>query len=192
MTELDHKTLDIGALIAGIGYPELDVEVNLDARVDFALAEAKDALAAAEARDDRETISKLDAEIESLRKKSRASRLTVTLKGIPEAVRKGLDHQAREEFPLTYTAFGMPEANPDRTTKFNDLLWAHSLIRITDPSGVSGVPDVQQIADLRAALGRTAYKAINDGLDRLTEGDKAGFEDAAQDVDFLSDASPEG
>lgn len=192
MTELDHKTLDIGAVIAGIGFPETDVEVFFDERPGFAVAQAKKELIAAEVRGDTERVAELDKGLAEVREAARASRYVVSLKGLPESTRKVCDAEAREAFPNTYNLIGQPEPNPEKNDKYEELLWLHSIVKLTDPNGAVGVPSAEQVKAIRDGVGRSAGNAINEGIRDLIEGAKEGFEDAVRNPDFLSDASPEG
>lgn len=192
MTELDHKTLDIAAVIAGIGFPEKDVEVFFDERPGFAVSEAKKALLSAEVRGDSEKVAELDKGLAEVREAARASRYVVTLRGLPESTRKVCDAEAREAFPMSYNLIGQPEPNPEKNDKYEELLWAHSIVKLTAPDGSVGVPTAEQVKSIRDSVGRSAGNAINEGIRDLIEGAKEGFEDAVRNPDFLSDASPEG
>lgn len=192
MTDLDFKTLDLAAVLSGIGFPESDVEVFFDERPGHAVSEALKKLRAAEVRDDREAVAALDKELEELRRKARSMRYVVSLKGTPESTRKVCDAQAREEHPVSYNFIGQPEPNPEKNDLYETLLWTHSIVKITGPDGAVGVPTAEWVKELREAAGRTVIKTINEGIKALVESSKEGFEDAVRDVDFLSDASPAG
>lgn len=192
MTELDHKTFDLGNVIAGIKFPEDDVTVYFNEDIGYQIHKAETALRTAEIRGNEEALRNLDEKIEKLKKEVADQAYTVTLRGIPDSTRRICDQKSREKFEVEYSFLGQPTPNPERDDYFSSLLWAESIVKVTDPSGAVALPDEKTILDLRNALGRTASLAISNGIRELVDGAKSGFESAAKDVDFLSDASPEG
>lgn len=192
MTELDHKTFDLGAVIAGINFPEEVVTVHFDESLGYNINKAEVALRAAEIRGDAELVASIDTQLSDLREQAKNSTYKVTLRGLPESDRKACNKKARDKFEVEYSFLGQPTPNPDRDDYYNALLWVKSITRFEDPSGASSVPSEENVLAIRAGAGRTLISRIAAGITELVEGAKAGFESAAQDVDFLSDASPEG
>lgn len=192
MTELDHKTFDLGAVIAGIGFPEETVTVHFDEGLGYRIHKVEEALRGAEIRQDAIRVTELDSELVELKQAAKETAYKVTLRGLPESDRKSCDKKAREKYEVEYSFLGQPTPNPDRDDYYNSLLWAKSIVRFEDPSGASSVPSEKNILDIRENAGRTLIARIADGINNLIEGTKAGFESAAQDVDFLSGASPVG
>lgn len=192
MTELDHKTFDLGAVIAGIGFPEEVVTVHFDESLGYRINKVEEALRGAEIRQDSEAVEALDAELADLKQAAKDTAYKVTLRGLPESDRKSCDKKAREKYEVEYSFLGQPTPNPDRDDYYNSLLWAKSIVRFEAPNGASSVPSEEHILAIRENAGRTLIARIAEGINNLIEGTKAGFESAAQDVDFLSDASPEG
>lgn len=186
--ELNHETFDLGAVLTGAAFPELDVEVFFDETVGFEIHQAEKLLRRAEligSDESQEEVKELDESLKELRKQAEEQRFTVTLKGVPESIRKACNAKARAKFPSEYTMLGTEQPDPDRDDFFNTLMWQHSIVKVTDPKGRVAIPTEEDIEALRNAVGRSAVQAITQGIRELTEGPKAAFESDAQETSFL-------
>lgn len=188
MSELNHKTFDLAAVLSGIDFPEHVVTVFLDERVGFEIYKAEEALRNAEIRGNEEVLKRVAAELDALREKRKDIAYKVTLRGIPESTRKACDAQARKEFPPEYNFMGQVTPSPERDDLYNRLLWSYSIVKFEDPSGAVAIMSDDLVRQLREDAGRTVFRTIADGIRELEEGTKSGFESDAQDVDFLSEA----
>lgn len=188
MTELNHKTFDLGAVLSGLDFPETEVKVYLDERVGFQIYQAKEALRQAEIRGNEETLAKIAEELDSLEEKKASSAYKVTVRGIPESTRKACDAKARKEYPVEYNFMGQATPSPERDDLYNLFLWQYSLVKFEDSTGSVAVLSEELVKQLRDEAGRSVFRTIADAIRELEVGVKAGFETDAQGVDFLSEA----
>lgn len=197
MSNLDHKTLDLASVLSGIGFPEDDVEVYFDESIGYEVYKAEQTLHLTEIRGNEEELRSLAEKLDDLKRKARDSVFTVTVRGIPEATRRACDKKARDKFPVSYSFLGQAEPDPERDDYYNALIWAASIVKVTDSEGRVAVPTEQDIVDLRSKVGRSFISTITKALDELVSGvsegleSSKGFEQEVQDVDFLSGASQE-
>lgn len=188
MTELDHKTFDLGAVLSGITFPETEVDVYFDESVGFSVYQAEQTLRVAEIRGNETQLKEVLDNLEALKKKAADARFKITIRGVAESTRKTCDRKSRDKFPVEYTFMGTETPNPERDDYYNTLLWGVSILKIEDPSGAVALPTEEHILTLRNEVGRSTTATITDALKELIEGTKAGFESAAQDTSFLSGA----
>lgn len=188
MTELNYETFDLRAVISGINFPETTITVHFDESLGYQIYHLEKELHMAEIQDNKDELAQLNKDIENLKEKARASAFKITLRGLPESTRKACDAKARAKFPVEYSFLNQPVPNPERDDYYNTLLWASSITKVEDPQGRVALPTEEHILALRSSVGRTVVKAISEGISELIDGSKAGFEKAAQDVDFLSEA----
>lgn len=188
MTELNHKTFDLGAVLSGLDFPETEVKVYLDERVGFEIYQAREALRQAEIRGNEEALAKIAAELDALEEKKASSAYKVTVRGIPESTRKACDAKARKEYPVEYNFMGQATPSPERDDLYNLHLWRASLVKFEDPSGAYAVLSEELVKQLREEAGRSVFRTIADAIQELQEGVTAGFEDDAKGIDFLSEA----
>lgn len=188
MTELDHKTFDLAAVLSGIGFPEHTVTVYLDERVGFEIYRAGEALRNAEIRGNEEALKKIAEELDALKEKRADQAYKVTVRGIPESTRKACDARSRKEFPVEYNFMGQVTPDPERDDLYNHLLWVDSLVKFESADGSVAVLNEDLVKQLRNDVGRSVFKTISDAIKELEEGSKKGFETDAQGVDFLSGA----
>lgn len=183
--ELDHKTFDLAAVLAGAGYPTHDVEVYFDERIGFELYLLRKEIRSCE---DPEAMEALQERLETLLKESEESKYTVTVKGLPESTRKIADAKSRKKFDSEYNLLNQEVPNPERDDYYNLLLWQESIEKITSPTGAVAHPTPEEIESLRSSVGRSVVAAISEAIRDLQEGARAGFENKAQDTSFLFDA----
>lgn len=188
MTELNHKTFDLAAVISGIGFPEHTVTVYLDERVGFEIYRANEALRNAEIRGNEEALKRIAEELDALKEKRADQAYKVTVRGVPESTRKACDARARKEFPVDYNFMGQVTPEPQRDDLYNHLLWVASVVRFEAADGSVAVVNEDLVKQLREEAGRSVIQTIAGAIRELEEGAKKGFETDAQDVDFLSEA----
>lgn len=188
MTELNHRTFDLAAVLSGIGFPENTVTVYLDERVGFEIYKAEQALRQAEIRGNEEALKKIADELDALKTKRSDIAYKVTVRGISEAARKACDTQARAKYPVEYNFMGQATPEPARDDFYNHLLWNLSLVKFEATDGSVALLNEDLVTKLRGEAGRTVFSTIVEALKELETGTKSGFEASAQDVDFLSEA----
>lgn len=191
MADLNPEVLDLQQVLSGIGFPEEVVDVYFDESVGYEIYKAEKALRLAEIKGNEETLKSVAENLENLKKQAAGTAFKVTVRGVPESTRKACDKKARDKYPVEYSFMGQPEPSAERDDYYNSLLWAASIVKLEDPSGKVGIPGEEFILSLREKAGRTVIAAISGAIDELVSGAKSGFESSAQDIDFLSDASPE-
>lgn len=191
MAEPNPNILDLSDVLAGIGFPEEVVDVYFDESIGYEIYKAEKALRLAEIKGNEETLKRVSEDLDKLKEQVKGTAFKVTVRGLPESTRKACDKRAKDEFPVEYSFMGQPEPSSERDDLYNSLLWGQSIVKVEDPSGAVGVPDEKFIMQLREKAGRTVIATISGAIDELVTGAKSGFESSAQDVDFLSDASPE-
>lgn len=180
--ELDHKTFDLAAVLAGADYPTLEVDVYFDERVGFELYLLRKEIKTCE---DPEAKENLQTRLEDLLEKSSESKYVVTVKGLPESARKIADAKSRKKFDTEYNLLNQEVPNAQRDDYYNLLLWQESIVKITAPNGAVAEPTPEEIESLRSSVGRSVVAAISEAIRDLQEGARAGFENKAQDTSFL-------
>ena len=194
MTEnLDHRTFDLARVLAGIDYPETDVDIYFNERLGYAIYQLREEVVRLERMGKHSEAGEVQKELDKLLEESREYRYRVKVRMIPEGIRKQILKETMEEFPEKKNLLGMPEGDSlERDDVFTRRLWAKMIVHITDPSGAISYMDDDLALAFQAQAPRTAQAAINSAIEKLEEGTEAGFEYAAREVDFLSIASPEG
>lgn len=191
MTELDAKTFDIRAVLAGRSYPEDEVAVYFDeaAGYDIGKNELEIRKLAMLGRVDEHDA--LETENNELKAKLADSRYVFSLRGVPRKLVKDIEAKALKKYPIEYNLLNnKPLPSDEREEYRENLVWSAVVTKITDPDGaVFGAPGPETIAQIRDYAPHTALVKISDAIVALTEGAKSGFEKAAQDADFLSGAS---
>ena len=192
MTELDHKTFDINAVLAGIDYPEAEAVVYFDEKLGFTINRLKDSIDELDRRGDEENAANLQKELDSLIASVKEAEFRVTVKGLPEGTKRQVLRKVTEEFPTRKNMFGQMEDNPEQDEAYIRELWSRMIVKFTDPSGAESLVNDETIELLLTKAPRSAHIAINQTINEVEQGAGQGFEYAAKQVDFLSIASPEG
>lgn len=197
MTEIsdakpDVKTFDLGAVLAGRGYPETEVTVYFDEATGLAISEANEKLselAGLAATDSSGKRSKeydsLEAELAKMVASLSERKFTIKIKGTPPKVKQDILRQVDAKFPAKRDAFGREDFDQSREDEFQRLMWATHIVRIIDPSGAEITPTEDDVKDLRDLAPLADQLSISQGIAHVGEAGK-GFSIAARDVDFLS------
>jgi len=183
--ELNHETFDLAAVLSGIDYPEEEVHVYFNQKLGYAINRLNEAIAEAERREDSDTAKELQGDLDELLDKVKDSRYTLLIRGISEGTRRGILKNVREEFPPKRNMLGMEEDNLEADEAFTRRLWSVSIVKVTDPSGAISLMSEELAQLLQDKAPAPAQEAINSAMAKLSDGSKAGFEFAAQEVDFL-------
>lgn len=187
--ELDAKTFDLIGALAEVTFPEHEVTVYRNGAYGFARSTLENALRIAEVSGDEGQVKKIQKEIEAVRKEGESSSLKITLRGISQERRELLILSVDEEYPEKKNMLGQVEANPRRDLRIREELWKAYIVKVENAEGQVATLDTEGNA-VRALLklDESAVEAINKGISELQNGTRAGFELAAQDLDFLSKA----
>lgn len=190
--ELNPQTFDLIAALSGRSYPTLDVTIYLDEALGFEIHKLQGDLASAEARGDEEESARLYKEKAAKVKQASQEAFTVTLKSIPESVRRTVIAKVQEDFPEKSDLLGRPLPNPAADEEFTKKMWRAYIVSVTAPDGSVKAVDEADVNALYANAPNSAIEAITVGIRELQTGASAGYEHAAKEIDFLSQASPEG
>lgn len=205
-TELDHKTFDLAAVLAGQEFPETEVKVYFDQKLGFTINKLREAIEEAgrranaaeiledfSARDAHEaTAAELQGELDELVKKVADAEYTVKMRGIPEGTRKAILKTIKKDFPIKRDMFGREEENIEAEEAYTRKMWAAMIVEVVDPKGAVSPMSEELAGILQEKAPAPAQAEIFRGMEELFSGSKSGFEYAAKQVDFLSIASPEG
>ena len=187
--DLDIKTFDLTEVLTGRGYPEVEVPVYFDESAAFAIYELRQKVRGLS--DEDKGFKEANARLEELISGLNDQRYVFTLRGVPMQTQKDLFKRAKAQFkPQEKKGEDIAD---EAAELYANLVWAAHIVKITAPNGAVQVsPSVETIELLRAKAPAAAQSAIEAGIQELTVGAKAGFERAAQAVDFLSEPSLEG
>lgn len=190
--ELNPNTLDLIGVLSGRDYPELEIDVYFNEALGFSIYQLEKMLKSVEIIGSPDEVESLQDEIRDLIKKSEDQKYKITLKAVPESVYRGIMRKVQEEFPVKTDLLGREEANPKADEEFTKQLWHAYIVKVTAPDGAVKAVDKNDVDALLANAPATVHEKITSGISELRVGAKAGFEYAAREVDFLSQASPEG
>lgn len=189
---MDSNTFDLGEVLAGRGYPTLDVPVYLDEATAFAIHQAKKELDRLQLLGDKDAYAKVEADLFALIEKVNDQKYVFSLKGVPRKVKKDILLKVNAKHPVELDLLGRETPSMDRDELYTELIWSVHVVSITAPSGKKiEAPSVETLNGFRDEAPQAAVEAVQAGIDELSSGSKEGFEAAARNTDFLSDASPE-
>lgn len=187
MTELNPETFNVADMFTGVAYPKDTVKVYTNEEPAYRLAALNKRIAREIA--DEGVRDELSDEAVKLLAEVNKYRYTFHLTGIGEDTLKAIVEKARQAHPSKYGTFGQELPNPEQDEYFNNLLWAVHTEKIEAPNGaVIVAPGDDQMKIIRGNLPRTQQAKIKDAIDAFSTGSAAGFEAAAQEADFLSQA----
>lgn len=186
MTEdLNPKTLDLVGVLSGRDYPTLDVKVHFNETLGLELKRVRDEL---EKTDDNDAVIELESELSELEAQRDAEEYVVTLKAVPESVRRRISEKIQEDFPEETDLLGRARPNPGADTAFAVEMWKAYIRTVSGPDGSSKVVDEADINALRSNAPDLAQEKITRGITELQTGSSMGFEGTAKGIDFLSQA----
>lgn len=181
------RAFDLGAILQGRSFPELEVPFYLDEAAALKLSRRERLVNRLDLLGKEDEAKEMAEEIESLKQAIKDSRYVYYLRGISNKARQDLLKKATDQFPKERDFLGNVQENDERDELFTALLWHAMSIKIEAPDGsVQLDPSYEQVQSFRELLPTSALSAIQDGINELTMGAKAGFESAVQDSDFLS------
>lgn len=190
--ELSPKTFDLVGMLSGRDYPTLDIEVYFNETLGFSIEKLKNMLRSLEILDKKEEAKKVSEELEGLVKQAAEQKFVITLKGIPEKVRRSILEKVQEEHPEKFNMIGQPLPNPKGDEAYTLGMWRAYARTFTTPDGVTNPITEAEIKAIYDEAPPTVHAQLTKGIESLREDSVKGFEYAAQEADFLSHASPEG
>lgn len=182
--DINPKTFNLKAALAGISYPEDTVTVFLDAKLMYEYSQAKREWDYDFANKEKE------ARVEELEETFKDIALKVTVKDMPSKIRKDVVNKVRKDFPPETNMFGGKVDTPEGQEEIQLQLWTLYITTITGPDGSVILPDVDDIKLLRDEAPDIALETIKKAIDGLTEITKSGYEQVVQSPGFLSQPSP--
>lgn len=186
------KTLDLGAVLAGVAYPKDVVSVYLREDVAYELNKVNEAINRAQLLGEKETLEALEKERDKLIEIGQASRLEFHLTGVSRKVRQAVVDKVDAEFPPEFNLLGQRMPNSKADDMHANHMWSVHVEKIVAPDGSESIaPSPENIAQFREAAPDLAIRAVEAGIKQFTDGAKSGFESLAQEHAFLSQPSPE-
>jgi hypothetical protein len=179
------KTLDLGALLAGVELPTDTVDVYMNAAIAYAISKNRAAMTKAQVIGGHE-VKALEKEYDELVKAGEASRITVHLKAVPKGVRKALIKKALDKYKPETNFMGQMIPDAERDDYHANLRWAAHIVKIVAGDAESGSPTIEEVANFREQAPDAVVDAIEEGIVTLEEGAKSGFDTLAQEHSFLS------
>lgn len=190
--ELSPKTFDLVGMLSGRDYPTQDIEVYFNEALGFSINKMRDMLRSLEILDKKEEAKKVSEELEGLVKKAAEQKFVITLKGIPEKVRRSILDKVQENHPEKFNMIGQPMPNPKGDEEYTLGMWRAYAVTFTTPDGTTNPITEAEIKAIYDEAPATVHAQLTNGIKELREDSVKGFEFAAQNPDFLSHASPEG
>lgn len=181
------KTFDLVGFLAGRDLPTQEVRASFDEGTNLEILKLKQKLESAPV-DETEAI---EDELQKLSKKVFDESLVFTLRAVLEHVRRDILQKVQEEFPSKKDIFGQEQVTPGADDAFTLRMWAAYIQTVTPPGGTPSPISYEAVEALYNTAPASVHEAINKGIAELQVGPKAGYEIAAQEIDFLSSASTE-
>lgn len=178
--------------LQGRSYPKETVEVYLDEAAGYEIEKAELRYVRTDPAD-AEAIAAVEAEIEELRERAKASRLTFHLEGISSEEYDSVVDAAQEQFPMEYhesrnpltmALERTPKDNEDRETFFRVHLWAKFIRRVEDAEGNADTEITPElIAQVHNLLPLAGMARLHDAIQKLRM--VTNWMDEIQGADFL-------
>lgn len=187
-----HETFDILDALQGATFPEDTVDFFLDENLNYLVNKTNNELKQLEYRGQTEKAESLKKHRDELLESAVSKKFTATVRAVPDNVREAIDVETEEKHPAEQDIYGREKTSPERDAFFMAKYWAAHVVKITNPTGVSQIGmTFDQASAFRKTAPRSAVLAIQDKINELYSGSKAGYQDIVQESNFLSDASPE-
>jgi len=186
MSELEVKTFDLGAVLAGQDYPEKIVDVYFNEALAYEVSKANSELNILSKIGGKE-YEKAEKIFDEMLKKISKFRYVFHLKAIPSSVRKQIEVEVETKCPFKINALGMPEQNKKADELFASLMMEAHIVKIVDPEGAEIIkPSLEVINDLRVNAPLHVIKFLEEEIVEFSNSISKGFEVAAKSADFLS------
>lgn len=191
MAQPDFKTFDLVEALSGQAYPEKDIQVSLDSKTAAEIAVTNRKLDTLDP--DSEEFKALEDKLVDLIKKLRSEMYTLTIKGVPNEVRRNILLNVYGELENIPEGKRTQVQTYEAEEKVTFKTWAAHIVKITNPDGAVRTSLTDKEAEsLFNALPGFSRNLVIETINEMEEITTAGFEIAITDLDFLSEASPEG
>jgi hypothetical protein len=181
----DVKTFDLGAILAGRGYPEVTVDIYLDEKAGLAIAETNAELSRLSGLGMSKEYTVLEKKFNGMLEELSARKLSVTVRGIPRKVKNDIVKKITIEFPSKKDAFGREDFSREADNKLTALLWQAHVVQVVSADGVSLTPSEKDIEDLLDLAPTADIRTIDAAIGKV-ESAGEGFDAVARGSDFLS------
>lgn len=186
MSELNAKTFDLGAVLAGQDYPEKTVDVYFNEALAFEITKLNDELKFLKALDDDKYVA-LQDKFDKLIKEAEQFRYVFHLKAAPSRVKNDIKAQVDREYPVKHNQIGFPEPDPVRDRLYASLMMQVYVTKIVAPDGAEIVaPSIEIINDFMDNAPSHALAKVENAIVAFDAEVANGFEVAAKSADFLS------
>lgn len=191
MAQPDFKTFDLVEALSGQAYPEKEIQVSLDSKTAAEIAVTNRKLDTLDP--DSEEFKALEDKLVELIKKLRSEMYTLTIKGVPNEVRRNILLNVYGELENIPESKRTQVQTYEAEEKVTFKTWAAHIVKITNPDGAVRTSLTDKEAErLFNALPGFSRNLVIETINEMEEITTAGFEIAITDLDFLSEASPEG
>lgn len=184
MTDLNPKTFDLVAALAGRTYPEETVPVFFDEALSYRLEQLEKKI---RLEGDSKTLKELTSLRDELLEKAKAATIKVHIKSVPSDIIKATYDKLDADFPVETGTFGQVKSNPEREAATVPRVWELYIQSIEGPDGSVLEPVTQ--ADIKMFTDKapdSAVRAVDRAIDALRTDSQKGYESAIRDLDFLS------
>lgn len=187
MTELDPKTFDLAAVLAGIDYPETTVDVYFNNDLAYKVATLNERLDQLSAVGGKE-YEKLQKEFDNFIDEVKQHKFTFHIKGVPTSVENSINETIRTQYPVKRNALGIAESdNAEADNAYVRLVMQSYISKIVAPDGsVITAPSAEDIDTLFDNAPQHALAVIQDAIVQLKMKTSQGFEIGVKSADFLS------
>lgn len=186
MSELNAKTFDLAAVLAGQDYPEKTVDVYFNEALAFEVTKLDDELKFLKALDDSK-YTELQDKFDKLVKDVEQYKYTFHLKAVPSRVKNDIKAQVDRKHPQRYNQIGLPEPDVMRDRLFASLMMQVYITKIVAPDGAEIIaPSLETITDFMDNAPSHALIKVENAIASFESEVANGFEVAAKSADFLS------
>lgn len=189
---VDAHSFDLAEFFAGTNYPESEVTVFFDPRVSYRRAKLSEAARDAVNAKDEDLAAKIETDLAAINEEAEKSKFVFHLKGAPREAKKAIYNANIAKFKRKQDMFGRLESNPEADEEYDVNFWLAHIAVVETPGGGSVTPDEAWVRMVRGKAPEPALKAIQEGIDALSEETARGFEALVEDHAFLSMPSREG
>lgn len=187
-----HETFDIMDALQGVSFPEDTVEFFLDENLNYIVNKTNQELKRHELLGNKEAAEELRSKRDDLIESAVTKKFTATVRATPDNIREAIDTEVEEKYPSEQDILGREKPNPEKDSFYMAKYWAAHVVKLSNPTGVEQVGmTYDQALAFRKTAPRSAVLAIQEKINELYSGSKAGYQDIVQESNFLSGASRE-
>lgn len=209
--DLDPKTFNLAEVLSGRAFPQETIKVIFDEQAGYAISKQDEAVKAAqktldaledavELDDDaikaaQQVLNDESAKLDALIADAKELLYSVTVRAVARKYTEDEYNAAYTNVVRKKDLFGNIEVTPEvekAEEKFTVAHWALHIIEVKNPEGaVDHDFNKEKVKFIRGNSPAYTLRRIQEAINGLYSGSQGGFETAAQETGFLSDASPE-